>query len=249
MGAPIVRALRISLAAVAVLLVAIALLWTCSIDRWLAGAIEEYGSEALGTKVSVDAVRLETAEGRGTIRGLRVAQPEGFGSGDAIAVDEILLDLDAASLVSGEVIVIEHVRVVAPRVSYVVRKDRTSNLTALQANLERADSEPEPAPVGSEEQEMRLRILLLEIEQGQIDGDLSALGLGHANVPLSAVRHRNLGGPRGAPPGEIATAVGSQFVADVLAGIARSTIGRRLDQLFDEGSRGVKSLLDSLFPR
>jgi hypothetical protein len=137
---------------------------------------------------------------------------------------------------------------VAPRVAYVVEKDRSSNLAALQANLARASAQEAAAPAPGAS-ETRLRIVLLEVEQGQVDGDLSALGLGRANVPLPAIRHRDLGGTRGAPPEELATRVGTQFVSDALAGIARSTIGRRLDQLLDEGTRGVKTLLDSLFPR
>ena len=44
-------------------------------------AIEEYGSEVLGTSVTVEDVSLSLTEGRGQITGFRIAEPRGFGSG------------------------------------------------------------------------------------------------------------------------------------------------------------------------
>ena len=52
-----------------------------SLDALLVAAIEHYGSEALGTSVQVDTVSLELQSGKGTVRGLRVANPEGFSAG------------------------------------------------------------------------------------------------------------------------------------------------------------------------
>ena len=46
----------------------------------------------------VDSVDIELAAGKGTIRGVRVANPEGYSSDDAIALAEIELAIDARSV-------------------------------------------------------------------------------------------------------------------------------------------------------
>jgi hypothetical protein len=56
------------------------------------------GTEIVGTRVRVDSVDIELAAGRGTIRGVRVANPEGYSDADAISLAEIELAIDARSL-------------------------------------------------------------------------------------------------------------------------------------------------------
>src|SRR5262245_37842771 len=72
------------------------LLW--SLDARVARAIEAQGAELFGTRVRVDAVEIELAAGRGTIRNVRVANPDGYSDADAITLSEIVLAIDARSL-------------------------------------------------------------------------------------------------------------------------------------------------------
>jgi hypothetical protein len=237
----------IALVSVVVLLVVV---WTLSVDRAISASIEYYGSEALGTPVRVGWVSLATAEGRATIRDLRIAQPTGFGAGDVIVVDEITLQLDPASLVDGDPYVVHLVRIDGPRVNYVIQRDRSTNLAALQQNLDRNASAAQPSePPPADVVEARLRIVRLEIEGGRVDADMTALGIGRAEVALAPLHMDDLGGATGTSPGRIAQRVGSHFITTTLTKIAQSTIGRRLEQLFDQGSRGVRGMLDALFPR
>lgn len=235
--------------AAALLAILLIVVWTLSVDRAIASSIEYYGSQALGTQVSVGSVSLTTAEGRGTIRDLRIAQPSGFGPGDVIVVTEITLEIDVASLVSGDPYVVELVRIAGPEVNYVIRQDRRTNLAELQANLARDESAPSSQPAPDGEPEARLRVVRLEIEDGRVEADMTALGIGRAEVALEPLYMDDLGGAAGASPGQIAQSVGSRFIATTLTRIAQSTVGRRLEQLFDQGSREVRGLLDALFPR
>ena len=61
-------------------------------------AIQEYGSEVLGTSVTVEDVSLSLTEGRGQITGFRIAEPSGFGSGSAVSLGEIELGINLASV-------------------------------------------------------------------------------------------------------------------------------------------------------
>lgn len=235
--------------ALAALVLLVVVVWTLSVDRAIASSIEYYGSQALGTRVRVGSVSLSTAEGKGVIRQLRIAQPEGFGEGDAVVVGEITLGLDPASLVSGDPIVITLVRVVQPEVHYVIRKDRSTNLAALQANLDRYAATGAAEPPPRDDAGTRLRIVRLEIEGGRAEADLTDLGIGRAEVPLTSLQMDDLGGTSGQPPGQIGARIGSRFMTRTLTTIAESTIGRRLRQLFDQGGQEVRGMLDALFPR
>ncbi len=225
--------------------------WTTSIDLVLARAIEHYGTEALGTKVRVGSVALSAREGRGTIEGLRVAQPAGFGSGDAFTLEEITLDLSAESLTKGGPLVVDEIRVKLPRVYFVVREDGTSNLAAIRDNLSRggADDARASGQEDGEAEPARLRVRRLDFEGGRIEADLTALGIGTANAPLPPLHENDLGGPAGARPAEMATEIASRFVTHAIATAVSSQIGRRTRQLLDPDSDGVRNLLDTLFPR
>lgn len=243
----------IALGVVGALVVVLVVLVITSLDRMVAVAIEHYGSVALGTAVRVGSVSIEPTRGKGTIEGLQVAQPEGYGAGHALTVGEITLDLDEDSLVSGSPYVISLVRVADPHVAFMMREDGSSNIQALQAHVARygaahkgAPSEPGPADDGAA---VLLRVDRLEFEGGRIDADLTALRIGRAEARLPPMNVDRLGGAKGAPPGEIAAAVGTRYLAHVLTAVTQSTIGARLDQLLDQGPPGVRKLLDSLFPR
>jgi len=240
----------IVLGAVLLVVVVLVVVWTTSVDSAVEMAIEYYGSEALGTPVTVDSVEIRTAQGKGTIRGLRVAQPDGYGTGDAIAVAEIVLDLDTGSLVDGDPYVVSLVSFTGPEVAYVMAEDGSSNLKALQANLADAEeAEESPAAGATAETPVRLRIDRLEIADGRIEADMTALGIGTANATLPPITMTHVGGRAGAPPEELAASIGTNLVGHVLHAVATSTIGRRVQQLFDKDAKGVRSMLDSLFHR
>jgi hypothetical protein len=238
---------KLFIAVLVALALAVTVVWITSIDRTVERAIEDYGSEALGTRVSVASVTIRLGRGEGTIRGLRIDQPDGFGPGAAASFDEITIDLGVDSLVSGDPYVVELARVAAPEVAYVVRKDGRSNLSVLQENLERyaGSGEVDEAP-GGEPSDLRIRIDRLEIEGGQIEGDLTAAGLGRLTAKLPSMRGERLGGSRGAPPGEIAAIVGARFMAHTVSAVATSAIGRTLNDVVGEGTKAVRGLLDRL---
>jgi len=248
-----VRAAWIVGGVAALIVVALVIAWNLSADRMVAAAIEYYGTEMLGTPVTVDSVTIRAGRGKGTIEGLRVAQPSGYGSGAAISVREMTLEIDTASLVSGDPYVVSRIHVGQPEVNFVIDAERRSNLQVLQENVARYASAQESDAAEPDESEpaaeARLRIGRLEVEKGVVSADLSAVGLGRAGAVLRSFRADDVGGASGAPPSSVASELGSRFLAHVVTSIAESTVGKHIEKLLDEGSRGVRRLLDSLFPR
>jgi hypothetical protein len=215
-----------------VVLVGAALFFLASnLDSIVRGAIERYGTEILGAKVRVASVEIALGEGRGTIRGLRVANPDGYSSADALRLGEITLQIDPGSLTASPVRV-PQVRIVAPEVRYELA-GRTSNLQTLldhvNARSGRA-AERGPAGAGSEAAAPRIAIASFVFEKGRVDADLGTPGFGETGVELPAVRLQSIGGRDGATPDEIGQVVMRAF----LGSATRAVVRRQADRLIDE---------------
>ncbi len=112
-----------------------ALWWLfASLDGLVKQAIERWGPEITGVVVRVESVRIEAAEGRGTIKGLFVGSPRGFEAPHAVKLGEMRLTLDAASLTK-DVVVVKELLLVAPDVVYE-RGQGSDNLAVIQRNVD-----------------------------------------------------------------------------------------------------------------
>jgi len=90
---------------------------TGNIDGLIEKAIEKYGSAMTQAKVSVGAVKIAPADGKGIISDLVIGNPAGFKTAHAMKVSRIEVDIDITSLTK-DVIVIRRIAIIAPNVSY-----------------------------------------------------------------------------------------------------------------------------------
>jgi len=129
------RNVMLSVAAVVVLAAAGAAWWLSqSLDGLVKQAINRYGPEIAGVAVQVASVKIEAANGRGSVGGLFVGNPKGFEAPYAMKVGEIRLAVDPASLTK-DVVVIRELVLVAPDVFYE-RGQGSDNLTVIQKNVD-----------------------------------------------------------------------------------------------------------------
>ncbi|MAI80641.1 MAG: hypothetical protein CL917_17000 [Deltaproteobacteria bacterium] len=252
------KSILFGLATILVLLVGGFYFVYSNLDEIVRTAIEEYGSQVVGTSVSVSGVSISLTEGKGTIKELRVAEPKGFGSGSAISFDEIELGIDIRSLTAREPIIINLVRVIAPSVNYVINQAGESNLAAIQKNIARSSSSSPSPPEerGSDKNEKPLLISIrsLDIEGGSVSADLSAVGLKATKASLPAIRGKNLGGSSGAPPTEIATQLAQKFVGDTIIAVSKSQIAPEINRLLNqavgkENSQNIQGLIQGLMQK
>ncbi|MCP3962052.1 MAG: hypothetical protein GY719_29775 [bacterium] len=137
-----------------------------NLDAIVEGAIEKIGTKALGVEVAVGAVELKLEEGRGSIRGVEVANPAGYSAGNALSFGELTLEIDKAS---GAVVL---VRAAAPEI-LVETKGESNNIETLLAGLS-SDAPPAESEVETEAGEpLSLRIDRVEIEAARavVTGD------------------------------------------------------------------------------
>ncbi len=99
-------------------------------DRWVADAVETYGSAATKTEVGVGGVQLSLTDGKATLTRLTIANPDGYETDYAVRIDAADVTLDLASL-SADVPVITQILLTGAHINAEQRGDGT-NLTDIQ---------------------------------------------------------------------------------------------------------------------
>lgn len=226
-----------------------------SLDAIVEAAIEKYGSEITGTAVRVGSVELALREGRGTLRDVTIANPSGFSSGDAFRLGEITLDIDPGTI-TGSPVVIDRVTVAGPEVSYELDDKLGSNIQKILDNIERYAGSSDGGSSGASEpadneDEILLSVVQFAFKDGRVTADATAVGGEAFEVKLPPLAMRNLGGTRGAPPGDIGSQVLEAYTEVVIETVARKQAKKQIDKLLDdkvggEGGRAAKKLLGNL---
>jgi len=227
---------------VVVIVIAVVLLFS-NLDSIVAKAIEANGGNVTNTKVRVAGVDLSLREGRGTVRGLTVANPHGFEARDAFTLEEITLDIDIESL-RGEPIIVDEIRIKAPIVNAEITKTGASNIEKIRENVKAYTSGGGERSSGREKM---IRIKSFVFEQGRVEVDVSALGLENRTIELPEIRLSDVGGENGAPPDEIAKII----LMEVGTKVSREIAGSQLDRMIQEKLGGsitdkAKGLLDKI---
>jgi len=232
-----------ALCVLAVLAAAALYLLFSNLDRIVAAAIEQFGSEATGTKVTVSSVRIALKEGTGSVRGLAVGNPAGFSSEDAIRLEDIEIALDTASVTANPVVV-DRIVIRSPRVLYEVDDSGGSNLQAIRRNVESFRSSAareEPEPPGKEGRKFVIR--RLNVEKGTVTVRSAHAPDKPLSVSLPAIELRDLGGRDGDSPEEIAAQIAAPLTRQATLAAAKASIGSAVQQ----GIRGAGEALKKIF--
>ena len=223
-------------AGAAVLIAAGALWWLyASRDALVKRAIEGLGPQVTGVSVTVKRVRLEPAEGRGTITGLEIGNPPGYKSPRALALGEMRLAIDYSTLTSG-IVRIREIALQGPVVTYEPGAGG-DNLTAIQKHIDAQVAKYAGSGDGAQTSPGRKFIIdNIYVRDAKVQlGD--ALGLPMPNVHLRDVGKRS----NGASAGEVIKAVWGS-VAGGATGVASRTGGA-----VKAGARSVIEGARSLF--
>lgn len=200
-----------------------------NLNGLVAKAIEKGGSEATQTEVAVGGVDISLRDGRGSIKGLTVASPDGYAARTAISLGDIVLDIDIESL-RNDPIVLDEVRIQAPVVNAEITKDGQLNISELRRRVEEYAAKAVKGGGESSGSEKRIRIERFVFEQGRVTIDASALGMEKRTIDLPEIRLEDVGGSAGAPPGEIAKIV----LATLAERTGNEITGSGLDRLINE---------------
>lgn len=192
-----------------------------NVDRLAGEAVRETAEELLDTQVSLAGVEVDMARGAAIITGLRVANPPGYSGSPALLFGAIEVDISLRSL-GQDVLVIQMVQVTDVEVSFELNEQAVSNISVLEANLERAT----PSAAGDQG--------LLIIEQADFrGGTITATSMQHPDRELAfafpVVSFTDLGAPGGATAGAVGDEIAAVLMDRIIDAAARAGVGRVLE--------------------
>jgi hypothetical protein len=224
--------------------VAVGTYFLSNLNSLVAGAIEKHGSQVTETQVDVSGVEISLREGRGSIRGLRVANPDGYAAPSAFSLGHITLDLDLGS-VREDPIVIDEIRVQGPLIHAELTQSGSSNVDELRKRVQAYTSGSSNSEKNRDPKKIRIKKFVFE--EGRVLVDASAMGIEKKEITLPEIHLANVGGSQGAPPDQIAKIVVTTVAKNVSSEIARSEIDRLIRKELGEGSLTDKA--SSLFKK
>ena len=194
---------------------------TTNVDRLAGEAVKETAEDLLDTRVSVGGVEVDMARGAAIITGLRVASPPGYSGSPALLFGAIEVDISLRSL-GQDVLVIQQVQVTDVDVSFELNDQAVSNISVLEANLERATPSTAGAPG------------LLIIERADFrGGTITATSMQHPDRELAfafpVVSFTDLGAPGGATAGAVGDEIAAVLMDRIIGAAARAGVGSVLE--------------------
>jgi hypothetical protein len=187
-----------------------------SIDSIVKNGIERFGTDVCGTRVSVASVDISLKTGRGTIRGLRVANPDGFSHDSAVELGDATLSVDIGSF-NRDPIVIREIRVKAPVVNAEVDEKFATNVGRIRDHVQDYQARSAKPASGKQDSgfEKRITIQSFVIEQGVIKGDATRVGSEKREWDMPPIELSNLGGDTGVRPEAMAKVISAALFARV----------------------------------
>lgn len=237
----------------------VAYLLLSNLDDIVKRVIEDVGSQVTGTSVSLDAVKIDLATGKGKLKGLTIDNPRGFDSDYAFKLDNIVVAVAPASL-SKAVIVISQVKVDGAKL-IAEQKGATTNLSKLLENIEKSSEKgkgdkgtAEPAP---DRDSANVRLMIERFTFTGTRATILAEGKEEKSLTLPDVKRKNIGDKRkGLSPEQLAEEVlGSvveeveKAVAEHLAGLAAEAVEKKLTEKMSDEDKSKVEGLKSLFKK
>lgn len=185
-------------------------------------AVEKIGSDLAQTEVVLDDVNIEETSGKGTLRGFRVTNPDGFSDTSAFKFDEVSVTIDISTMLS-DPIVIKEVVILGPEIVYEFG-DSGTNLDRLNKNVQsKAGPKSKSSDDDSEGRKFVIENLILRDGKVAVQAPLLNESLA---LPLPAIHLKDIGKEgRGATPGDIA----DQTLEAVLAGASQALSSANID--------------------
>lgn len=221
---------------------------TMSLGKIVTAGVNKFGPQITGTEVELASADISLFGGSGTLNGLRIGNPEGWGEGDLATLERIHLDLDPWSLF-GETIVIEDIDIQAPTFRYV-SQGGTSNVDVMLGAINEAlgameSGETDPSPPPAEEETAP------EAAAGETLISVGHFGLRGANVnvvvgdrsvdaTMPDIDMTNLGTPeQGLTPSELTFKISGRVLTEITKAAAKTMVQNKLEETVGGKIRGL----------
>lgn len=206
--------------------------------------VEEVGSKATKTKVTLNKVDLSIQSGEAALKGFRVGNPAGFKTDKAMSFGAVSVKIDTDS-VTKDVIVIKEVVTSAPDITYEYAGGK-ANFDVIQKNVE-AFAKEMSAGIGKKDAKVegvkKLIINNLYERDGKLAISAGLLAGKKITVPLPTIHLKDIGKKeKGANAGEVASQV-MDSISSKISGVGKAGMDTAVKAL--KGAvEGAKKLLE-----
>ena len=216
-------------------------------------AIEIAGSNALGVPVTVTGVSISPFTGEGSIRGVNIANPEGFDAPYAIELGGLDLKVNVGSLVS-DVIEVNSIVISDAKITYET-KLVTDNIRSLLNNLPNDDAAPviEANPDAAASKQVIIRDLRILNPQINLHTAVASAPVLLPDIQLQNIGEQNNAVTVAEAARQILAAINRAVISggipnmDVLIDGARQQLqegARKVGDAVEELGKGIRSLFD-----
>jgi len=218
-----------------------------SLNSLVKKAVETVGPKITRTDVKLDSALLLPFSGSGSLNGLVIGNPEGFGKSYALKVGSISINVDRNTLLSDTIVINE---ILINHASITLEGTlRGNNLGKLMQNIKSYDSGPK-TPKETEKSSSRKFIVKKVLVTGtQLNVAASALGQSVSQtLPLGDIHLQNLGsGGPGISAADVSQQILVPLINDAIMEGVNILSKQGLKQLEQQGVGGVQKALQGLF--
>lgn len=241
------RALLIGVSAVVIIVVVGIVVLYLNSGSIVKAAIENVGSKATQTRVTLDSVDISPTSGEASLKGFQMGNPAGFNTKNAMRVDLVSAKVDVGSIMK-DVIVIKEVVIGAPQITYEIDAKGGSNFGAIQHNVQAFGksmgagqgqaAKPAPKDGGGK----KVIIENLYVRNGRVGVSAAFLGGKEMSAPLPTIHLANIGKDKGgATPEEVA----ETLLTSISQSAAKAVSSLGVDKMMKQGVEDAKKMLQS----
>jgi len=205
-------------------------------------ALEYFGPGVTGTEVRVGDVEISPRSGRGRLRNLEIGNPQGFSAARAARFNDVILEVDAATLRS-PIVHVNAIGIDAPAIVYE-RGAKTTNLEVIAGSME-AHAKRSEAEAGASSGVTAKRKFIIDrllIRGGKVTMTSAALRGQGVTFDLPDIELRDIGKRQG---GVTASQAASIVANAIVAKIAQRVLSN-IDLLRKGGVEGAIDALKGL---
>jgi len=256
------KKLLIAAAIFVVLLVAVVIVVGMSLGKIIKTGVETVGPKITKTEMKLDSANLSLLGGSGTLKGFTLGNPEGYKTAAAIKAGSVSVGVKPGSLFSDK-IVVRHVRVEGPEITFEGTLGTANNLSKLLDNVNettggttekpKADSKSEPpakteppaksgTPSKSEAPSKKLQVDEFTITGAKVSLSMTVFAGRSVSVPLPPITLRDLGtGPEGITAGELTQKVLGEVTVETLKAAQKAVtdLGKGATEALSKGATGA----------
>ena len=198
-----------------------------NIDSIMAKVVEDVGSDVLKTEVSVSGMAITLREGKVSIAGLTVANPDGYSNANLFEMEGVEVALDIASL-SQDVLVIKSIRIQNPQIVFEGDADGGSNMQTLLDNIG-SDSASDSSAAGSEEKKMIIDLLVFS--GGQVKASSELKPGETTDFRLPDIKMKGIGRKKGGvTPDVVAEKIAKELIEEVISAAAKAQVLKLIEE-------------------